>query len=157
VAALHQARLIDTTVAEMRKVDRERPILDMTASPILFVLAGRRGYGGLDLVMPGTYLDDAEETRFVEKLEAAPPPLVIWPLLPFDGLMDRVPENYAPQIAGFVNDRYAREGRPRKWIWLHPNDSAEERAQTRAGSERARRKIMGMTLDEMRDSGMRLD
>jgi hypothetical protein len=157
VAALHQASLVDSTVAAMRKTPRDTPILDVTASPILFVLADRRGYGELDLIMPGTFLDEAEETRFVQKLEASPPPLVIWPLLPFDLDPQRFPHAYAPQIDRFVADHYARDGRPRRWLWLRPSDSAEERERTRASSERARQKFMGMTLDEMRDAGHRLD
>lgn len=48
VTALHQAVLVESTVAEMRKVPRDTPVLDIAASPILFMLDDRRSYGGLD-------------------------------------------------------------------------------------------------------------
>ncbi len=149
VGGRYQARLIDSTVEAMRSAPAGEAILDMSASPMLFVLSGRRGPGGLDVVMPGTFLVPEEESGFLARLEADPPPLVVWPLLPFDGIDEQVPERYAPRISDFVHGRYAREGPPRRWFVMRPNASAEQRERQREGSLRARRRFQEMSEEEM--------
>lgn len=84
-------------------------ILDLTMSPFLYVAAGRRGPGYLDIIMPGTFLSADEERAFVERLEASPPALVIWPLGAFDGLPTRALSVTAPRLAEWVKANYRSE------------------------------------------------
>ena len=53
-------------------------ILDLTASPMLHVLAERPGPGYFDVIMPGTFLTRRDEVRFIAHLAQSPPALVIW-------------------------------------------------------------------------------
>lgn len=82
-------------------------ILDLSASPMLYVLSQRNGPGFADTVMPGTFRDTEEEARFVERLRADPPALVLEAREPFD----RRPENELsismPLLAAWVEDNYA--------------------------------------------------
>jgi hypothetical protein len=85
-------------------------ILDLTASPLFFVLAGRFGPGYSDLVMPGTFLDDDEERTFIARLEENPPALVIFPGWLFDGQRERSVQMSSPLLTEWVTSRYERVG-----------------------------------------------
>lgn len=103
------AGLVDDLVAGIRRFSApgER-VLDCSAAPLLQVIAGRLGPGYLDLVMPGTFLDEAEERAFVARLDAAPPALVIWPERPFDEIPARAVVQSAPLLARWVQTHYRR-------------------------------------------------
>ena len=93
-------------------------MLDLTASPLLHVLTERNGPGGADIVMPGSFLDEAEERAFVERLERNPPALVVWPTLDFDHMPARGVKKSAPLVAAWVTQRYEpsdRRGRFALW------------------------------------------
>jgi hypothetical protein len=116
------ANMVDRMVELIRRhSDPDGVVLDLSASPLLQVIAGRRGPGNRDLIMPGTFLDETEELDFIARLEAAPPALVIWPEQPFDELPERRVGRTAPALARWVRanyragpkTRFARRGRPR--------------------------------------------
>lgn len=101
------AGLVDRIVEIVRRSSAEgERVLDLSASPLLLVIAGRLGPGGPDLVMPGTFLDESEELAFVARLEASPPALVLWPNRPFDELPGRAVTRTAPHVVRWVRDRY---------------------------------------------------
>jgi hypothetical protein len=85
-------------------------ILDLSASPLLFVLAGRFGPGYADLVMPGTFLSEEEERMFIARLEQNPPALVIFPGWLFDGQKERSVQMSSPLLTAWVTSRYERVG-----------------------------------------------
>jgi hypothetical protein len=85
-------------------------ILDLSASPLLFVLAGRFGPGYADLVMPGTFLSEEEERMFIARLEQNPPALVIFPGWLFDGQRERSVQMSSPLLTAWVTSRYERVG-----------------------------------------------
>ena len=87
-------------------------ILDLSASPLLYPLSGRQAVGEFDIFMPGTFLDEDEEERFVARLEARPPAMVIWPGWPFDTDPERAVQRTAPRVSRWVKERYQpRDGR----------------------------------------------
>ncbi|MGH0030124.1 MAG: hypothetical protein ACQGVC_10065 [Myxococcota bacterium] len=98
-------------------------VLDLSASPLLVLLAGRTPPGGNDLIMPGTFLDEAEERAFLARLERRPPALVIWPTLPFDHRADRGIEHSAPRVTAWVRERYAERGRRGRYALWAPKGS----------------------------------
>jgi hypothetical protein len=110
---------VDWTVEHIQRWTRpDDVVLDLSASPLLLVLAGRRGPGGNDLVMPGTFLDEAEERAFLDRLIAHPPALVIWPTLPFDHRPARSVANSAPRVVAWVREHYEeRDHRGRFALW----------------------------------------
>jgi len=104
------ADMIDGLVYQIRSHSRPGDrLLDLSASPLVQVIAGRLGPGWADLVMPGTFLDDEEERAFVARLEQAPPALVLWPEQPFDDLHDRRVQSTARQLVRWVRANY-RDG-----------------------------------------------
>jgi 4-amino-4-deoxy-L-arabinose transferase-like glycosyltransferase len=101
------------TWSQQKRVDKiqawSKPgerILDLTASPMLHVASDRLGYGYRDVLMPGTFVGAEEEARFVSLLEAAPPPLVLWPLRVFDAMPERSIRRFAPRTVRWVLSRY---------------------------------------------------
>ena len=78
----------------------------MSASPLLYPLSGRHAVGEFDIFMPGTFLDEAEETRFLARLTAVPPGLVIWPGWPFDSNPERAVQRTAARVSQWVTERY---------------------------------------------------
>ena len=46
-------------------------LLDLSASPMFHVLREGPGEGHSDLLMPGTFLDEAEDSAILERIEAA--------------------------------------------------------------------------------------
>lgn len=98
-------------------------VLDLTASPLLYVLAERNGPGHADLVMPGTFLDETEERAFLARLEAHPPALVVWPTLPFDHRPQRSVDRSAPLVTAWVRAHYRERGkRGRYALWAPKTD-----------------------------------
>ncbi|MFQ5416000.1 MAG: hypothetical protein ACE5FL_03015 [Myxococcota bacterium] len=105
------ARTLDTAVERIRSWTRpDQEILDLSASPILYVLAERNGAGRHDVLMPGTFLDSEEERRTIAELEASPPALVVWPGRAFDGDPERTVDALAPELARWVKENYALPG-----------------------------------------------
>jgi len=101
-----------------REVPPDAPLLDMTSSPLLHVAAGRRAYGGPDVIMPGTFLDAAEERAALEKLRRSPPALIVTSRTPFDDRPERGIDRTAPRITGWVRESYRpwrTVGRFRLW------------------------------------------
>lgn len=98
-----QQKRVDKIVEWSKPGER---ILDMTASPMLHVASDRLGYGYRDVLMPGTFVSDEEEVRFVRLLEAEPPPLVLWPLQVFDQMPERSIRRFAPRVVKWVLARY---------------------------------------------------
>jgi hypothetical protein len=100
-------RNFDRVAAALRGASRpgER-ILDLSFSPLFYVVSGRRGPGGADVVMPGTFLDESEERAFLAHLEREPPALVLRPRRDFDEDPERSLERSAPLLAQWVAERY---------------------------------------------------
>jgi len=69
----------DGLVAGLTRLPPGSQVLDLTVSPMLYVLSGRLGPGEFDVVMPGTFLDEEEEQGFVERLRRSPPDGLILP------------------------------------------------------------------------------
>lgn len=100
-------RNFDRVAAAVRAASRsDERILDLAFSPLLHVASGRRGPGGADVVMPGSFLDEAEERAFLARLEREPPALVIRPRRDFDERPERSVERSAPLVAQWVAERY---------------------------------------------------
>jgi hypothetical protein len=98
-----QQKRVDKIVAWSKPGER---YLDLTASPMLHVASDRLGYGYRDILMPGTFVTGDEEVRFVDLLEAVPPPLVLWPLRVFDAMPERSIRRFAPRVVKWVLSRY---------------------------------------------------
>ncbi len=81
-------------------------VLDLTASPLLHVLSGRNGIAFSDPLIPGSFLSDEEELRYVEALERRPPAVVLRPETPFDRDPERAIEKSAPRVAAWVDANY---------------------------------------------------
>jgi 4-amino-4-deoxy-L-arabinose transferase-like glycosyltransferase len=101
------------TWSQQKRIDKiqawskpDERILDLTASPMLHPASNRLGYGYRDVLMPGTFVSGDEELRFVGLLEAAPPPLVLWPLRVFDAMPERSIRRFAPRVVRWVLTRY---------------------------------------------------
>jgi hypothetical protein len=97
--------IIDTIRQESGPDDT---ILPLNASPFLYVVTPRRGPGARDIVMPGTFYDDADEAAFVEKIAASPPAVIVWPHVAFDNRPDRAITVVAPRLVAWVMPRYQR-------------------------------------------------
>jgi hypothetical protein len=96
-------------------------VLNLSESPIFHLLSGRPGPGYLDVIMPATFLDAAEERAFVERVAADPPAVVIWPERPFDRMPSRGITATAPQLAAWVKAHYERiPRRQRRWALMFP-------------------------------------
>jgi len=95
-------------------------ILDLSATPLLHVLSGRLGPGAGDMLVAGTFLDDAEERAFVERLRSNPPALVILPERPFDERDERSVERIAPRLWRFIEREYRVYGPTRGFRLLIP-------------------------------------
>lgn len=112
----------------VEKIRREtRPgdvILDLSASPLLHVVTGRPGPGLFDLVMPGTFLSEAEELALIERLERAPPALVVVSLRPFDRSVERGLAATAPHLLAWVRRHYAPVDEVGRFLLLAPRTEA---------------------------------
>ena len=86
----------------------------------------RRGPGGADVVMPGTFLNAEEERAFVARLERSPPGLVITYRKPFDEMPSRALVQWAPELAAWVRERYEFHRRARDFILLVPRQAPDQ-------------------------------
>lgn len=107
-----KAEQLDRSVTRIRALSRpDERVLDLTYSPMIYVLANRRGPGYADVVTPGVFADADHERAFVERLEREPPALVLWPKQPFDGLASRALEVHASQLSSWIFANYESSGR----------------------------------------------
>jgi hypothetical protein len=86
--------------------DPERRLLDLSARPLLYTTGEFSGPGYLDVIMPGTFLSEAEERSFLERLQAHPPVGVFWPAEPFDEMTTRGPAATAPLLTAWALSVY---------------------------------------------------
>ncbi len=122
-------RAIDRIVREMReRASPQDVVLDLSASSLLLVLAGRSGPGGADVIMPGTFLTPAEERSFVARLERHPPALVIRPLWVFDEMPSRTLKHQAPELAAWVRERYETYLRVGEFSLMRPRRPRDARS-----------------------------
>lgn len=99
--------LVDRLVPVIqRHAKPDDTILVMTHAPLLYVLTDRHSPGYFDVVMPGTFRSREEEQGFLERIQNAPPAVVVWPRLPFDRNESRGLEQTAPLLSGWVADHY---------------------------------------------------
>ncbi len=102
----------------------DETILDLSASSLFHVLSGRRGPGYADIIMPGTFLSEAEERAFVARLDAKPPALVIFPGWRFDNRNDRAVQNSSPILWQWVRENYERTGPYERFVLMLPKGHA---------------------------------
>lgn len=115
---------VDPRVDAIRRwTSPDDTILDMTASPLIYVLSERRGPGYFDMIMPGTFLNREEELAFLSILQRDPPALVIWPPLAFDRRAERSVEAVAPVVSRWVRRNYRPTRAKGKLTLLLPADS----------------------------------
>jgi hypothetical protein len=96
-------------------------ILDLTASPLFHVIANRNGPGVSDPLIPGSFIADEEEIRYLEALTRAPPALVLRPDIPFDRDPERAIERIAPRVAAWVDEHYRERGKRAGYVLMLPN------------------------------------
>lgn len=101
-------------------------ILDLSASPILHVLADRPGPGHADVVMPGTFHDASEEQAFLARVRDAAPAAVVLPRQDFDRDPRRGLEATAPRLLAWVRERYRPAARTRHYLVMVPIDAAPD-------------------------------
>jgi len=115
------AARIDTYVRQIRRrTGPDDVVLDLSWAPILHPLSGRLGPGYKDVVMPGTFLDPAEEEAFVARLRERPPAVVFRANWPFDLRTEGALRRIAPRLADFVAERYTAVARDRRHALLVP-------------------------------------
>jgi hypothetical protein len=98
-------------------------ILDLTASPLFHVISDRNGAGVSDPLIPGSFLTDAEELRYVEALRSKPPAVVLRPDTPFDRDPERTIDRIAPRVAAWVEANYRVRDAGYGYVLLLPNDA----------------------------------
>ena len=117
---------VDEQIAQIQQLTRPQDtILDLSASSLFYVLSDRLGPGSADIVMPGTFLDPAEERAFIRRLEAAPPALVIFPGWIFDERKDRAVQRSSPLLWQWVKDRYTLIGPYERFVLMLPKARVE--------------------------------
>jgi hypothetical protein len=125
-------RVTDEDVASIRRLSGpEDVVLDLSCAPILFPFSDRLGPGYYDTFMPGTFLDEAEEERYLERLRADPPALVLLPLRAFDGMEERSLERTFPKISAWAAANYVPAAASGHRLMMVP------RARREASAERA--------------------
>ncbi|PIQ97850.1 MAG: hypothetical protein COV67_02075 [Nitrospinae bacterium CG11_big_fil_rev_8_21_14_0_20_56_8] len=80
-------------------------IFVLPLNPIFYFLTDRVNPTPYDWILPGM-LDEAEQKRVVEKLQANKPKLIIYIDIPIDGKEERRFYNYAPIVFRFIADNY---------------------------------------------------
>jgi hypothetical protein len=121
-------RSIDRIVKQIRS--RSQPgdtILDLSASSLFHVLTGRLGPGHADIVMPGTFLSEAEEREFLGRLVRKPPAVVIYPGKDFDDMPERAVARTAPLVTRWVFRNYRRVPGGGRFIIMVPAGSSGSR------------------------------
>lgn len=115
------ARELDRKIPLIQQYARpDQTVLVMTNAPLLYVLAQRHSPGYHDVVMPGTFRTSEEERRFVERLQADPPAVVVWPVGDFDGIPERGLAHSAPMLSRWVRRSYRLVGDQRLYRILVP-------------------------------------
>ena len=110
---------VDTTVRAIRQLSEAgETLLDLSASPLFHVLSRRPGVGHSDVVMPGTFLEEEEEERFLERLRAVPPALVLVPRRAFDDHPRRAVWKTAPATFEWVEAHYVLRAELREFFLL---------------------------------------
>jgi hypothetical protein len=115
-----QQRVAEHVQTIRRLTGPDDTILDLSASSLFHVLSGRRGPGYADIIMPGTFLSEAEERAFVARLDAKPPALVIFPGWRFDNRNDRAVQNSSPILWQWVREHYERTGPYERFVLMLP-------------------------------------
>ncbi|MDG2051239.1 MAG: glycosyltransferase family 39 protein [Myxococcota bacterium] len=111
-------------------------ILDLSASSLFYVLSDRVGPGHADIIMPGTFLDPAEERDFLKLLDANPPALVIFPGWIFDERKDRAVQRSSPLLWQWVKARYDLAGPYERFVLMLPKERMERmRARAKSSPE----------------------
>ena len=95
-------------------------VLDLTAWSLLYVILDRPGPGYHDITMPGTFLDEAEELAYVDRLEADPPALIFLGPKPFDAMIERSTARHAPRLMEWISRRYSVVGTPEHLLLMRP-------------------------------------
>ena len=113
-------------------------ILDLTASPLFYVITNRNGPGVSDPLIPGSFITDEEEIRYVEALQRTPPALVLRPDLPFDRDPERAIERIAPRVAAWVDEHYRARDTRAGFVLMLPNAVVEPPAPAPGQSRGAR-------------------
>ncbi len=123
VRPAHKAVDIDRTTRLLQRVaEPNEVILNLSPTPLFHALSGRTGPGYFDVIMPGTFLDDADESWFLEHLRANPPAAVVWPAREFDDMDERSVMQTAPRIAAWVQAHYHPLPGQRRWIVMVPRE-----------------------------------
>ena len=126
IAPGHPFEEFDRIVSEIRmRTSPEDVVLDLSALSLLHVASERRGPGGADVLMPGTFLNAEEERSFVARLERSPPALVIVLRKPADKILLPAISHWAPELLVWVRDRYDLHRRTKDFILLSPRNSQE--------------------------------
>jgi hypothetical protein len=99
-------------------------VLDLTASPLFHVISGRNGPGVSDPLIPGSFLTDEEELRYVESLKRNPPAMVLRPGTPFDRDLARAVERTAPRVVAWVEEHYRMREERVGYVVMLPNTVA---------------------------------
>jgi hypothetical protein len=121
-------RSIDRKVAViLRRTKPDDVILDLAAAPLFHPITGRMGPGQADIIMPGTFLSDEEELRFLDRLKLHPPALVIFPGKAFDEDPSRAVRHSAPRVVAWVRKNYETLGRRERFTLLVPRRPSERR------------------------------
>ena len=122
----HPFEEFDGIVSEIRRrTSPEDAILDLSALSLLHVASERRGPGGADVLMPGTFLNPAEERSFLARLERSPPALVIALRKPADKTRLPAISHWAPELLVWIRDRYDLRRRTKDFILFFPRSSQE--------------------------------
>lgn len=101
------ARQLDKRVRDIRRETRPgETILDMSYAPGFYLAADRSGPGWFDVIMPGTFMDEAEERFFIERLKQDPPELIIILDRHFDDDPERSLRKIAPVVTPWLLRRY---------------------------------------------------
>ena len=119
---------IDRTTRLLRKVAKpDDVILNLSPTPLFHALTGRLGPGYYDVMMPGTFLGEEDESWFLEHLEKNPPAAVVWPGRKFDDMESRSIQQIAPRLTAWVNANYAPLPKQRRWIVMVPVEAGRAR------------------------------
>ena len=83
-------------------------LIDLTHAPLLHVVTGRNGPGYIDVITPGVFMNEQEQQRLIERMDAQPPALVLWPEHDFDKMPSRSVRVTAPLVTDWVSRNYRR-------------------------------------------------
>ena len=123
IASKGRALQVDRVVRMItRRTEPDAQILNMSETPMFYLLTARKGPGYFDIVMPGTFMSDEDEIEFIQRLETSPPAAVIWPARAFDDMPDRAVGKTAPRVSAWVKANYTRsKAKQHRWFVMFPN------------------------------------